>query len=227
MYLMRHGEAAYFEDDGRPVPPEQAGLTAHGREQALAAGRWLSPIRFDRVITSGLRRTIETARLVLSEMQNPPEIEQWPDLRELKGGRLRDIADAELEQAFLGAFRGVAPEHTRFLHGETIGSLFDRVLPALQRLLDDAAWDTVLLVLHGGVNCAVLSYALTGQRLFLGGLAQTPACINALDVGADWVVRAVNVSPTDWIHVRGRTTTMEDLLGQYLKYRRGTVNERA
>jgi hypothetical protein len=57
----------------------------------------------------------------------------------------------------------------------------------------------VLLVLHGGVNCAILSLALTGQRLFLGGLAQTAGCINALDVGerttSDWVVRFVNHSP--------------------------------
>jgi probable phosphoglycerate mutase len=49
--------------------------------------------------------------------------------------------------------------------------------------------------MHGGVNRAILSYALTGQRLFLGNLAQTGGCINALDVGEapnDWVVRLMN-----------------------------------
>ena len=61
------------------------------------------------------------------------------------------------------AFRGVVPNDKRFLGGETIGELFDRVLPALDRLLADETWDTVLLVLHGAVNRAILSHALTGR----------------------------------------------------------------
>jgi broad specificity phosphatase PhoE len=61
----------------------------------------------------------------------------------------------------------------------------DRVHPAIDACAPTPDWDTVLLVLHGGVNCAILSLALTGQRLFLGGLAQAPGCINALDVGED------------------------------------------
>ncbi len=75
------------------------------------------------------------------------------------------------------------PEDKRFLNGESIGELMDRVHPALARLRAEDNWDTVLLVLHGGVNRAILSHALTGQRLFLGNLAQTAGCINALDVG--------------------------------------------
>ena len=55
------------------------------------------------------------------------------------------------------AFRGVVPNEKRFLGGETIGELFDRVLPALDRLVADTTWDTVLLVLHGAVNRAILS----------------------------------------------------------------------
>jgi probable phosphoglycerate mutase len=80
----------------------------------------------------------------------------------------------------------------------------------------------VLLVLHGGVNCAILSLALTGQRLFLGALAQTPACINALDVGEerrDWVVRFMNFAPPAPLQGESRTTTMEQLYAQYLKSR--------
>jgi broad specificity phosphatase PhoE len=43
--------------------------------------------------------------------------------------------DAELRAAFIGAFEGPVARETRFLHGETIGELLDRTLPALQRLL--------------------------------------------------------------------------------------------
>jgi broad specificity phosphatase PhoE len=106
---------------------------------------------------------------------------------------------------------------TRFLGGERIDQLFDRVLPALERLLDDPGWDTVLAVLHGGVNRAWLSFALSGRRLFLGAVEQAPACINVLDVdrAGEFVVRAVNATPWDPAYLAGRTTTMEDLWAQF------------
>jgi len=210
IYLMRHAQVAYFED-GRPLRPDLVPLTDEGREQARAACELLAGIDFDRVITSGLRRTVETARIV-APGQEP---ESWPELREIESGRLGEIPEDELEAAFLGAWRDVVPEDTPFLGGETIRSLLDRVLPAVDRLLADSQWDVALLVLHGGVNRAILSYALTGGRALLGNLEQSPACINVLDVGDDWVVRAVNHTPYDPTHLRGRLRTMEELWQEF------------
>ena len=211
LYLMRHADVAYFDADGRPVRPADVTLTPAGREQARAAAAAFEGVRIDRLVTSGLARTIETARLVAPAV----EPESWPDLRELEPGRLAEIPADELEEAFLGAFRGRLPEERRFLGGETIGALLDRVLPALERLLADAKWDVLLAVLHGGVNRAILSFALTGERAFLGGFEQAPGCINIVDVGDDWIVRAVNVTPADLLHRSTRMTTMEELFGQY------------
>ena len=207
---MRHGAVSYF-DRGRPLKPEDVPLTVAGRDQAYAAASMLRGIEFDRVITSGLPRTVETARIVAPDL----EPEAWPELRELETGRLADISDEELERAFTHAFRDVVPEDARFLAGETIGSLFDRVLPAIDRLLAADDWDIVLAVLHGGVNRAILSRALTGGRTFLGNLEQSPACVNIVDVGEDWIVRAVNVTPYDLAHLEGRSTTMEELWQQF------------
>jgi probable phosphoglycerate mutase len=166
------------------------------------------------VITSGVARTIHTARLILEGRANSPGIESWSDFAEMRGGKLSELTPAVLETAFLGALRGAAPESARFLGGESIGELFDRVLPALQRLLDDPGWDCALLVLHGGVNRAILSYALTSERTFLGHLEQSPACVNVLDTGEDWVVRAMNLSLDNPLHFGGRETTIEKLLAQ-------------
>ncbi len=90
------------------------------------------------------------------------------------GEKLSSIPAAELEDAFVHAFRGVVPNDKRFLGGETIGALFDRVIPALERLVADDAWDTALVVAHGAVNRAILSYVLTGERMFLGRFEQAP-----------------------------------------------------
>jgi probable phosphoglycerate mutase len=173
-----------------------------------------------------LPRTVETAERVLAETKQAIDVEVWPELEEIRGGRLSVIPDETLREAFVGAFEGMVAEERRFLGGESIGELLDRVLPAIGKLRADPAWETVLLVLHGGVNRAIVSYALTGQRLFLGNLSQAPGCINALDVGAepaDWVVRLTNYAPSDLLQPAERETTMEVLYGQYLKFRKAVA----
>ena len=210
IYLMRHGRVAYF-DQGRPLPQDDVPLTAAGRDEARAAAAALDGIAFDRVITSGLPRTVETARIVAPDA----EPESWPDLREIEAGRLGDIPEDELERTFVEAWIDVVPEEARFLGGETIGSLLDRVIPAVDRLVADPDWDVVLAVLHAGVNRAILSYALTGGRVLLGNLEQAPACINVLDVGDDWIVRAVNSTPWDPMHRGSRLRTMEELWAEF------------
>ncbi len=224
IYLMRHGNVTYFDSEGKPFLPEQVPLNELGRAQATAAGKVFAAenMHFDRVIVSGLPRTVETASLVLAETGQQIELERWSELEELRGGKLSAIPDESLKEAFVGAFDGLVPEHRQFLGGESIGQLMDRVHPCIDRLRADKSWDTVLLVLHGGVNRAILSYALTNQRLFLGNLAQTAGCINAIDVGdahADWVVRIVNYSPISQLQGESRYTTMEVLLDQYRKSR--------
>lgn len=225
IFLMRHGSVTYFDADGRPYPPDTVPLNAQGRDQADAAGALFASanIRFDRVIVSGLARTVETAERVLTAAGQSIPMQQDDQLREIGGGKLSDIPDAELQQAFVGAMDGVVKLDTRFLGGETVGELMDRIMPRVDALRADTEWDIVLLVLHGGVNRAVLSYLLTGQKQFIGGLAQAPACVNAIDVGDgrhDVSVRLINHAPLDALHTTTRKTTMEALYEQYLKFRK-------
>jgi broad specificity phosphatase PhoE len=209
---MRHAEVSYFGEDGTPVDPREVPLNEEGVEQAHAVAEALDGIELDRVVTSGLPRTLETAARVAPLVP----AESWPELREIQGGRLSEIPADALEHEFVHAFRGVIPNESRFLRGESIGELFDRVLPALERLVADDGWSTALAVLHGGVNRAILSYALTGERMFLGHFEQAPACVNVLDLGeGEWIVRAVNVAPYDLLHLSHRSTTMERYWEQY------------
>jgi probable phosphoglycerate mutase len=215
---MRHGAVSYFGPGGEPLPPDDVPLNAEGRRQAAAAAAALEPVVFDRVLASDLPRAIETAQIVAPEHT----VERRPELREIRGGHLGAIPEHELEEAFVHAFRGVVPEESRFLGGESIGELWDRLLPGLDRLLAEE-WDSALAVLHGGVNRAILSWALTGQRLFLGPFEQAAGCINVLDVGDEWIVRAVNVAPLDLVHLGTRLTQMEHYWREFLPYRERTA----
>ena len=213
LYLMRHAEVSYFGEDGLPVDPREVPLNEEGVAQARAVADALRDVELDRVVTSGLPRTLETAAIV--EPGAVPE--SWPELREIQGGRLSEIPVDALEHEFVHAFRGVIPNDSRFLRGESIGELFDRVVPAVERLVADDAWHTALAVLHGGVNRAILSYALTAERMFLGHFEQAPACVNVLDLGegGEWIVQAVNVAAYDLLHLSHRSTTMERYWEQY------------
>jgi phosphohistidine phosphatase len=65
LYLLRHAEAA----DG--VPDAERPLTAKGIAQSKAVGQFLAErgVKFDAAFTSPLVRAVETAELVLEEMQ--------------------------------------------------------------------------------------------------------------------------------------------------------------
>jgi probable phosphoglycerate mutase len=215
IYLMRHAQVRYFEG----LDPEQVVLTEEGRRQAGAAAEALAAVTFDRVVTSGLARTLETARIVAPGIE--PEARYG--LREIESGEIRGLEPEAVQEMMATAFRGVVPLETRFLGGESIGALFDRALPEIDGLLADPSWDVLLLILHGAVNRAILGRALTGDRVFLGGFEQSPGCINVLDVAADGtsIVRAVNHTAYDPAHIDApRTTTMEHLWEEYTEARK-------
>ena len=188
---MRHGSVDYFRDDGVIVPPDGVALNALGRTQADAAGALFaaSAVRFDRCITSGLPRTLETAGRVLAAAHQTVPIEVEPALHEIRGGRLADIPRDQHRAGLHRCLRiGAGRQGERFLGGESVGELLDRVLPAFERVLVRDDWNDLLLVLHGGVNRAIVARALAGERAFFGRLEQAPACINIIDASREQLV---------------------------------------
>jgi probable phosphoglycerate mutase len=221
VYLMRHGEVDYFDAQGRPFRPEGVPLNADGRRQAEAAGRALAEVPLDRAVTSGLRRSTETAALVVAP--RPLPVESLPALREIETGRLSQWGEGpadQVEKLFLGALAGGVDDATRFLAGETFGSLRNRVVPCFQGLLAAPGWRHLVVVAHGVVNRVLLSWMLHGGLAGLGGFEQDAGCINVIDVdGANrCLLRLVNYTPADPVKAGLELTTMEQL---YLQYRRG------
>ena len=73
--------------------------------------------------------------------------------------------------------------------------------------------------MHGGVNRAILSLAIAGQPAFFGHVEQSPGCINVLDHGPDWFVRAMNLAPLDLVHAGPRLTSIEEMAADYRAFR--------
>jgi probable phosphoglycerate mutase len=215
IYLLRHGEVSYFDDEGNPYRPATVPLNAEGREQAEAAGRELATVPLDRVVSSTLRRSMETAAIITAGRSLAHETREA--LCEIQPGRLADIPATALEQAFLGAFTGEIGRETRFLAGETFGSLQDRVLACFEELLADPGWRHLLIVAHGGVNRTILAHLLGLGLAGVAAFEQDAGCINIIDVrpGGRCLLRLVNHSPVNPMKVGLELTTMERLYQQY------------
>ncbi len=217
LYLMRHGDVSYFDEQGRPAPPNGVKLTRRGQQQAEAAAQTLAGIDFQRVISSDLPRTVATAETVAGNRGSVHE--RRKDLREIQPGRLADIPREGLADHFLKAFDEAITPDARFLQGETFGSLMDRVGRFWRELAADASWNSVLVVAHGGVNRALIAHALGMDLALFGGLEQDAGCINILDVDARGrgLLRLLNFSADDPAKRQLKRTTMEDLYENLLR----------
>ena len=184
-------------------------LTDEGRRETrqTAAALWRHHLRPRDHERSAARRRDGNDR------RARPRARAWPDLREIEAGRLTDLSIPRA--AFVHAFSGTLPEDDEVPRRRVDRLAARPRLPALQRLAGEPGWDVALVVAHGGTIRALLSYALTGGRAFLGNFELAPASFSILDVGDDWIVRAVNVTPYDLTHTRTRLRTMEELWAQY------------
>ncbi len=217
VYLVRHGEVRYFDEQGQPFRPGTVPLTAEGQRQAQALARELAEVPFDRVVSSDLPRCTETAS-ILTEGRGLT-VQTHEALREVEAGRLADIPTEGVVNAFLRAFGAGSGPETRFLGGETFGALRERVLGCWRRLLADSAWRHLLVVAHGGVNRVLLGEALGVGLGTVGALEQDPACLNLIDVDEEGccLVRLVNHTPYDSAKRGLELTTMERLYVQYCR----------
>lgn len=164
VYLVRHGQT-YLNLYRRVQGWSDTPLTEKGRADAARAGKALAGVQFDRVFSSDLGRTIETARILL---QNHP-------------GKIKEpTPDAAFREEFFGYFEGLnndmsaltvsqkyhsfedlianyGVEETRqrialadpFHQAENTEAFWARLTPGLDRLRQLPDQSNVLVVSHG------------------------------------------------------------------------------
>lgn len=231
IYLMRHGHVDYFRDIPKVGHPRLVPLTETGREQAMAAGEALATIPLDRALCSGLPRTRETAQWVLEEQKksnNHLTLAEDPRLEEIHGSgngnfpASRKAAAALLQGAFDKASQAGASMGEG---GETFAEAQSRASAAITDLLKATDWTQALVVAHEGINRLLLSWLVGAGLNAVSAFEQDLACINVLDL--DLVhsdspeegpidharLRAVNVTPYNYIKAGMHQTTLEHIFG--------------
>lgn len=141
LYLLRHGQTNYnVLDLCNDVPTPDVALTALGRAQAAAAAERLKDTKLERLVTSELPRTRETAGIVNRHHRLP--ITADPRLNDWRSG-LNGRPAAELYAAI-----AADPLHTRVNDGETLAEHRERVLPFFEELRRATLRCAVLVVAH-------------------------------------------------------------------------------
>ena len=187
IFLMRHGEVAYFDAQGNFVHPKFVKLTEDGEAQARAMNDMLGEVPLDRAITSGLPRTMETAALVLAGRDLAPETRE--DLKEIVSGSSRGKSIEQIEAEFAFGMEGAAAPGARFAGGDLYADFYARVTTEFERILLEPGWTRLLIVAHEGTNRMILGWASGGGLSAVGAFEQDPCCLNVID--ADIVDGAV------------------------------------
>ena len=232
IYLMRHGHVDYFGPEIRAAGGDTkvVPLTPLGEEQAKAAGQALSHVVLDRAVCSGVPRTRQTAEHVLAAQEGKvPFLEEEPELVEIHGGSFGKISSrAELAAKMAYHFDMAGePGATMLEGGEVFAEALRRTVSAVERLLAEPGWHTMLIAAHEGINRLVLGWAATGCSVerALGAVRafeQDPACINVIDfdmvpaadgrVGTEIeraLIKSVNVTPYNYVKHGMNMTSLE------------------
>ena len=136
LYVLRHGETDYNKE-GRFQGQNNISLNEEGKKQAQETRKELQNIKFDKVFVSPLKRTIETAKIVVPNYK----IEIDNRIIERSFGKLegkKSIPDYE--------------ERIKEFEIESIEELEKRVKCFIKEILNEVQKDqNILVVTHGGV----------------------------------------------------------------------------
>ncbi|MHA6618473.1 histidine phosphatase family protein [Pseudonocardia sp. DLS-67] len=173
--LLRHGQTDY-NVNGRMQGHLDSLLTETGVEQASAVAPEIARLAPDRLISSDLRRAVDTADLVAAACGRPVKLDAR--LRETHLGEWQGRTVAEIEDAWPGAIAAWRSDPAWAPPGgESRIEVVRRSLPVVEELDDEYGSSepeiTVVLVAHGGLIaglvCGLLALPATAWPA-IGGM---------------------------------------------------------
>ena len=227
IYLFRHGAVDYVDANGDFVDaPDDVSLNEKGREQAAAMHDMFAGVTVDRALCSGLRRTRETAALVLGERDL--ELETRPGFAEIRAAHEEPAGEYDLVEEVAFSHWKATENGSRFLGGETYTDFYTRITAAMEGVMDDRSWHNLAVFAHGGTNAAILGWTSGLGLSAFGAIDQATCCLNVLDFDfapneqrpVRRIVRAMNVTALDPAKSGRHASGMESLAKRLLKIRR-------
>lgn len=190
-YLLRHGDTR--EDQVRRyIGQTDLPLTAVGRVQVRELQKYLADIPFSLIVSSDLRRCLETARIIAGPRGK--SIRKLSALREIDLGEWDGQSMAGIRNRFPEKYRNRGEDLAGFRPpgGESFQDLQARVVPVFLDIVNKTE-GPLLVIAHSGVNRAILCHLLGRPLDELLQVPQSFACLNIIERQADHlIVKAIN-----------------------------------
>jgi broad specificity phosphatase PhoE len=161
VFLLRH--AVTSAPDVFHGAESDIGLGPRGVEQARRVAVRIAAERPDAIYSSGMRRAVETARLI-AEACGLPAL-AWPGLHERRMGPLSGVPRHEGWSAYETAKAHWTAGRLDHTHegGESFAAMRARATEAFRALLDREVGRTIVLVAHGVLNRVLLASMADGH----------------------------------------------------------------
>lgn len=189
LYFVRHGQTL-FNYLQRVQGWSDSPLTTLGIEQGKVAANYLSSISFDSIYSSDLKRTIDTARLIIRKQQSPVNLqtthllreayyggfeggpEDWPwapvflkfgyDPTEIKTNFDEALKEV-LEKQSNETMRNIIAENDSLNLAENYKCYAGRITTFIDSLMEEKTSKNILIVSHGGTSQLLLENLLGNE----------------------------------------------------------------
>ena len=159
LLLIRHGQTDWNRQ-GRYTGQSDIPINEMGREQARLLASKLKTTPPDVIYASDLIRAYQTAEIVAGACDVPLYAD--PRLREINQGVWEGMLFADIKARFAREFaaRKADPLTVAAPEGETVGQVRERVLAAVQTIIEKHPGQRVAIVAHGLVLAIIKGYVI-------------------------------------------------------------------
>jgi broad specificity phosphatase PhoE len=182
LYLIRHG--ATDANERRPYILQGRGLdgplSERGERQAASVARLLAEFQIDAICSSPLRRAMQTAEAIAGS--HGLEVQTESAITECDVGAWEGMDWGSIESEFPEAYRDFRRDSATspYLRGESYRDVQQRVMPAIDRLLEQHSGKLLVVVAHNVVNRAYLAGLMGLDLSRATGIRQLNCGVNVI-----------------------------------------------
>ena len=175
-YLFRHGEVDYTPQGKVVKNPDLVDLTEVGKKQAKSIDENTKDFSIERIICSGLPRTLQTAEHIASRREIT--IECFPLLKEYEWDP-NLLKDTKIERFGYLFEDSLAKE---MIGGtEDADEFYRRITCQLETIVKED-WSEMAAFLHGAVNAAIMCWVNDVDISYASKYDQDHAALNIIDI---------------------------------------------
>ena len=197
LYLFRHGEVDYMSSGKVVDDPDQVNLTENGRQQAVNIDENTKEFTIERIVCSGLPRTIQTGEHVAK--RRGIKIESFPSLKEYQWDP-KLLMETDITK--FGYLFEDSKAKEMIGGTEDADEFYKRVIGTLEKIIKEE-FSQIAAFLHGAVNAAIMCWVNDVDISLASKYDQDHAALNIIDIDISSkgeiirkILKRYNIPPT-------------------------------